>query len=141
MPDLTRENPPYRIDLINAAMGAQRLTNPAVAKRAGVGPVTVSRIRNGYASVGYVTLKKVVEALGLTIAEVSQPKTETYRFLLDFFLGLSCLGGAGVLTAFFTASSNVTGGRMIGLPVRPVGLGRWDCWIFFMLHVLRHDGH
>ena len=69
-----RINPPYRIELINAAMGAQRLSNVAVAKRAGVGPMTVSKIRNGYTAVGYVTLKKVVEALGLTMAEVSTPK-------------------------------------------------------------------
>jgi transcriptional regulator with XRE-family HTH domain len=69
-------DPPYRIDLINAAMGAQRLTNSAVAKKAGVGVMTVSKIRNGYVNVGYVTLKNVVEALGLTIAEVSTPKRD-----------------------------------------------------------------
>ena len=34
--------------------------------------MTVSKIRNGDASVGYMTLKKVVEALGLTVAEVSE---------------------------------------------------------------------
>lgn len=45
-------NPLYRIDLINAAMGAQRLSNDVVAKKAGVGPVTVSRIRNGNTQVG-----------------------------------------------------------------------------------------
>jgi len=67
-------DPPYRTDLINAAMGAQRLSNEAVAKKAGVGPMTVSKVRNGYVNVGYVTLKKVVEAIGLTIAEVSTPK-------------------------------------------------------------------
>jgi transcriptional regulator with XRE-family HTH domain len=67
-------NPPYRVDLINAAMGAQRLTNAATAKRAGVGIMTVSKIRNGKPTVGYVTLKRVVEALGLTVAEVSTPK-------------------------------------------------------------------
>jgi len=52
-------------------MGARRLTNKAVAEKAGVGVMTVSKIRNGDASVGYMTLKKVVEALGLTIAEIS----------------------------------------------------------------------
>jgi hypothetical protein len=62
-------DPPYRTDLINAAMGAQRLSNIAVANKARVGVMTVSKIRNGY-----VTLKKVVEALGLTVAEVSTPK-------------------------------------------------------------------
>jgi len=34
----------------------------------------VSKIRNGYTQVGYSTLKKVVEAIGLTMAEVSTPK-------------------------------------------------------------------
>ena len=66
------ENPPYRTDLINGAMGARRLTNKTVAEKAGVGVMTVSKIRNGDSSVGYMTLKKVVEALGLTIAEISE---------------------------------------------------------------------
>jgi transcriptional regulator with XRE-family HTH domain len=64
---------PYRTDLINAAMGARRLTNKAVAEKAGVGVMTVSRIRNGKLTVGYMTLERVVEALGLTVAEVSAP--------------------------------------------------------------------
>ena len=64
-------DPPYRTDLINAAMGARRLTNRAVAEKAGVGVMTVSKIRNGNPRVSYMTLKRVVEALGLTIAEVS----------------------------------------------------------------------
>jgi len=72
-----RYRAPYRTDLINAAMGAQRLTNTAVAKRAGVGVMTVSKIRNGKPTVGYVTLKRVVEAIGLTMAEVSTPKKDT----------------------------------------------------------------
>jgi DNA-binding LacI/PurR family transcriptional regulator len=55
-------------------MGAHRLTNKIVADRAGVGVMTVSKIRNGNPHVGYMTLKKVVEAIGLTIAEVSQPR-------------------------------------------------------------------
>lgn len=50
-------DPPYRIDLINGAMGARRLSNKAVAEKAGVGVMTVSKIRNGNAQVGYVTLK------------------------------------------------------------------------------------
>lgn len=58
-------------------MGAKRLTNEAVAKIAGVGTMTVSKIRNGNPNVWYLTLKKVVEAIGLTIAEVSQPLSET----------------------------------------------------------------
>ena len=67
----TAKHPPYRIDLINAAMGARRLSNERVAQKAGVNPITVSRIRNGYEAVGYVTLKRVVEAIGLTMAEVA----------------------------------------------------------------------
>jgi transcriptional regulator with XRE-family HTH domain len=70
-----RIDPPYRIDLINAAMGARRLTNETVAEKAGVGVATVSRIRNGDPKVGYMMLKKIVEAIGLTVAEVSTPKT------------------------------------------------------------------
>src|SRR5688572_24344613 len=64
-------------------MGARRLTNRAVAQKAGVGVMTVSKIRNGNPSVGYVTLKKVVEALGLSMAEVSEPKSSSVdgRFL------------------------------------------------------------
>ena len=69
-----KPDPLYRTDLINAVMGARRLTNPALAKKAGVGVMTVSKIRNGDPHIGYMTLKKVVEALGLTIAEVSTPE-------------------------------------------------------------------
>jgi transcriptional regulator with XRE-family HTH domain len=69
-----KSNAPYRTDLINAAMGAQRLSNKTVAKKAGVGIMTVSKIRNGKPTVGYVTLKQVVEAIGLTMAEISTPK-------------------------------------------------------------------
>jgi transcriptional regulator with XRE-family HTH domain len=61
---------PYRTDVINAAMGAQRLSNDRLAKKAGVSVMTVSRIRNGNTQVSYVTLKKVVEALGLTMADI-----------------------------------------------------------------------
>jgi transcriptional regulator with XRE-family HTH domain len=72
-------NLPYRIDLINAAMGARRLTNVTVAEKAGVGVATVSRIRNGDPQVGYMTLKKVVEAVGLTVAEVSESRAGPQR--------------------------------------------------------------
>ena len=70
-------NAPYRIDVINAAMGAQRLSNERLAKKAGVGIMTVSKIRNGQAQVGYVTLKKVVDALGLTMADIALPKSDS----------------------------------------------------------------
>jgi DNA-binding LacI/PurR family transcriptional regulator len=52
-------------------MGRHRLTNKAVAEKAGVGVMTVSKIRNGNPRVGYLTLKRVIEALGLTMAEIS----------------------------------------------------------------------
>jgi len=70
-------NSPYRIDVINAAMGAQRISNERLAKKAGVGIMTVSKIRNGQPQVGYVTLKKVVEALGITMAEIALPKGDS----------------------------------------------------------------
>jgi transcriptional regulator with XRE-family HTH domain len=69
-------NPPYRTDLINAAMGARRLTNKTVAEKACVGVMTVSKIRNGNAKVGYMTLKKVIEAIGLTMTEVVTPESK-----------------------------------------------------------------
>jgi len=71
-----KKDPPYRVDLINAAMGAKRLSNVIVARKAGVGVMTVSKIRNGNTKVGYVTLKKVVEAIGLTMTEVVTPKSK-----------------------------------------------------------------
>jgi transcriptional regulator with XRE-family HTH domain len=57
----------YDTTQINAAMGAQRLTNPAVAEKAGVGIPTVSRIRNGDPHVQLDTLKKVADALDLQL--------------------------------------------------------------------------
>ena len=67
---------PYRIDVINAAMGARRISNERLAEKAGVGIMTVSKIRNGDTQVGYVILKKVVEALGLTMADIALPKCD-----------------------------------------------------------------
>ena len=81
-------DPPYRIDLINGAMGARRLTNEALAEKASVGVTTVSRVRNGDPAVGYVTLKKIVEAIGLTVAEVSVPKTTNTEAFFARFLVL-----------------------------------------------------
>ena len=69
-----RTDSPYRIDVINAAMGAQRLSNDRLAKKAGVSIMTVSRVRNGDTQVGYAILKKVVEALGLNMADIALPK-------------------------------------------------------------------
>jgi transcriptional regulator with XRE-family HTH domain len=60
----------YRTDLINAAMGAKRLTNEQVALRAKVAPKTVSAIRNGYPNIYVPTLKAVADALGIEMYEL-----------------------------------------------------------------------
>jgi transcriptional regulator with XRE-family HTH domain len=57
----------YNYESINAAMGAQRLTNVKVAERAGVAAKTVSLIRNGFPNVTLPTLKKVADALNLDL--------------------------------------------------------------------------
>jgi transcriptional regulator with XRE-family HTH domain len=57
----------YNHESINAAMGAQRLTNVKVAERAGVAAKTVSLIRNGCPNVTLPTLKKVADALNLDL--------------------------------------------------------------------------
>jgi transcriptional regulator with XRE-family HTH domain len=57
----------YNSELVNSAMGARRLTNPEVARIAGVAPKTVSAIRNGKDSVTLPTLKKVADALDLQL--------------------------------------------------------------------------
>jgi transcriptional regulator with XRE-family HTH domain len=66
----------YREDLINAAMGAQRLTNQELAKKAGVGVNQVSAVRNGATNVRLETLYAIVKALDLTLRDVFQPKAE-----------------------------------------------------------------
>jgi transcriptional regulator with XRE-family HTH domain len=68
------ETPPYRTDVINGAMGAQRLTNEAVAEKAGVAPKTVSAVRNGDPNVGVPTLKKIADALGLTMQQIFEER-------------------------------------------------------------------
>jgi len=62
--------PPYRVDVINGAIGAQGLTNQTLAAKAGTSPKTISAIRNGQPNVGLPLFQKVVEALGLTMEEV-----------------------------------------------------------------------
>lgn len=66
----------YRTDLINAAMGSQRLTNPKLAEIAGVGIGTVSSVRNGDEGVTLPTLRKIADALGLSMQELFTPKAE-----------------------------------------------------------------
>lgn len=67
----------YRVDLINAAMGAERLTNEQVAEKAGVSPKVVSAIRNGRENIELPSLKKVAGALGLTMQQLFEPEPET----------------------------------------------------------------
>jgi transcriptional regulator with XRE-family HTH domain len=67
-------SPDYRTDVINAAMGAQRLTNEALAQKAGVSAKTVSWVRNGDPNVGLPTLKSIATALGLELHQLFEPK-------------------------------------------------------------------
>lgn len=63
--------PPYRTDLINGAIGAQRLTNDEVAEKAGVTPKVVSAIRNGARNIMLESLiAVVVKGLELTMEEI-----------------------------------------------------------------------
>lgn len=69
-----KELQPYRVDLINGAMGAQRLTNETVAEKANVTPKVVSAIRNGARNVMLESLIAVVTAVGLTMEEIFQER-------------------------------------------------------------------
>jgi transcriptional regulator with XRE-family HTH domain len=66
----------YSPDAINAAMGAQRLTNEKVAEKAGVAPKTVSAIRNGFPGVTLPTLSRIANAVGLDVVIQFTPKVE-----------------------------------------------------------------
>jgi transcriptional regulator with XRE-family HTH domain len=68
--------PPYRTDLINAAMGAKRLTNEKVAEIASVNFKVVSAIRNGAPNVMLPSLIAVATALGLDMKDLFEPKEE-----------------------------------------------------------------
>lgn len=65
----------YRADLINAAMGKGRLTNEQVAEKAGVSPKVVSAIRNGKENIELPSLRKVADALELTMEELFTSET------------------------------------------------------------------
>lgn len=60
----------YRIDLINAAMGARRMTNEELAAKSGLAIRVISEIRNGKRNPTVATLKAVADALGLTMSEL-----------------------------------------------------------------------
>lgn len=66
----------YNTDPINEVMGRERLSNDRLAELAGLDPTTVSRIRNGNPNVNLPSLKKVADALGLSMAELFTPKAE-----------------------------------------------------------------
>lgn len=78
----------YRADRINGAMGALRLTNVEVAKRATeirrqrdpksrpVAARTVSVVRNGDPNVGLATLRAVAAALDLDMKDLFEPKED-----------------------------------------------------------------
>jgi len=66
----------YRDDLIRAAMGAQNLSQAALAKQTRLNPNTISAICRGKETVEVPTLKKVADALGLSMGELFTPKAE-----------------------------------------------------------------
>lgn len=66
----------YRTDLINGAMGANRLTNEKVAALAGVAPKVISAVRNGKENITLTSLKAVAEALNLEVEIRFNPKPE-----------------------------------------------------------------
>ena len=55
----------YKPSLINARMGLLRMSNEAVARRAGVSVAAVSYIRNGRPNVKKQTIEAICDALGL----------------------------------------------------------------------------
>jgi transcriptional regulator with XRE-family HTH domain len=65
----------YRKEKIRGKQAELGLSVAEVAEKAGVDPNTVSAIRNGK-RVRTDTLEKVMGVLGLTYADVSEPKPE-----------------------------------------------------------------
>lgn len=66
----------YRADLIRAAQGAKKLTNEALAELSGLNVNTISSIRRGKEHVEVPTLEKVANALGLSMQQLFEPKSE-----------------------------------------------------------------
>jgi transcriptional regulator with XRE-family HTH domain len=64
---LQKERVMYNTAPINEAMGRERLSNDRVAEMAGLDPATVSRIRNGNPNATLSSLKKVADALSLSL--------------------------------------------------------------------------
>jgi transcriptional regulator with XRE-family HTH domain len=66
----SKKIPPYDNDRIRAEMTLKHQTVEDVAQRADVAPKTVSAIRNGKPQVQVDKLKRVVDAVGLPMAEI-----------------------------------------------------------------------
>lgn len=66
----------YRDDLIRAAMGAQNMSQGALAEKSDLNPNTISAICRGKERIEIPTLKKVADALGLSMQELFTPKPE-----------------------------------------------------------------
>jgi transcriptional regulator with XRE-family HTH domain len=66
----------YRNDLINAAIGVQRLNNEQLARLTGLNVNTISAIRNGKPTVSVPTLRRVAEALGIPMADLFKRESE-----------------------------------------------------------------
>jgi transcriptional regulator with XRE-family HTH domain len=61
---------------INREMGAKRLTNRRLAEIAGVSEPTVSHLRTGKWNGDLKTLKSMVNAMGLRVLDVIDPKLD-----------------------------------------------------------------
>ena len=68
--DQTKQIASYSVDLINAAMGARRLTNAMLAESAGLSAGTVSAARNGSPSVSLPSLTAIANALEIPLSKL-----------------------------------------------------------------------
>lgn len=73
----------YRDDLIRGAKAAKRLTNPDVARMAGLSIATVSAIMNGRPEVTLPSLQAVAFALGLDMHDLFVPEEEGERVAVN----------------------------------------------------------
>ena len=66
----------YRDDKVRAAQAAKKMTDQELADAAGVGRGAVLQVTNGQWDGKLATLKKITDALGLTLQEVFEPREE-----------------------------------------------------------------
>lgn len=69
----------YKPDPINAAMGAQRLSNEKVAAKARITPKVVSAVRNGKQNILLSSLAAVAGAVGFEVEIRFVPKAESVQ--------------------------------------------------------------